>query len=80
MDIMNYELGRLPKTKYKLYIGNHLLYWFVTTKLTQEEAVDALVKKVEDKVYEYRKDFRITSIVDGEETTIHTFKAKLLYL
>ena len=59
------------RAKYRLYISNKLRYYFVTTKLTQEESIEEMKKISSSIIYSKTTSYRITKVENGKDTVIY---------
>jgi hypothetical protein len=59
------------RAKYRLYISNQLRYYFVTTKLTQEESVEEMKKISSSIIYSKTTSYKITKVENGKDTVIY---------
>lgn len=68
------DFGRYPKAKYNLQVDGRVLYSFVTTIRSQENAIEELYKVIEIHRTDCTRGFKIYKVVDGWEEKIHEGK------
>lgn len=67
-DIIKIKCDIFPKVKYRLYINNWQIYFFVTTRYSEDDCISLMMEKVKSHYSSTMdKSYKIVKVVDGKE-------------
>jgi broad-specificity NMP kinase len=73
------DFDKYPKTRYEIRVDNSVVYWFVTTARSTEEAIVLLKEKAEDMYACLSRGYKIYKILKNNQELLYAKKRNAMY-